>query len=107
MNWMQYSQSPVMKMDCTDSFKCKWEVEGREKDGDWDQNFELGILATDYDNWYVMYGCGDWWDGSGMMETLAIYGKQEKISDEKLEEAKDAIRAKVPGFDLNPLLMKD
>ena len=58
MNWMSYSQSPVMHMDCSGSNKCSWDVEGYSKDDGWDENFELGILATDYDNWHVLYGCG-------------------------------------------------
>merc|ERR1719488_313035 len=97
-------------MDCSKSFQCEFDVEGWAKDDekrDEEKSFEFGILGTDYDNWYVLYDCGEWWDGTGMMNTLAIYGKQEKISDEKLEEAKAYIAKKVPSFDLNPLFMKD
>merc|ERR1719454_644232 len=107
MDFMQYLQSPVMRMDCGNSFKCKWDVEGYERDDGWDENFELGILATDYDNWYVMYGCGDWWNGTGQMQWLTIHGREERISDEQLDAAKAAIAAKLPSFDLSPLWMKD
>merc|ERR1712070_1022339 len=105
MDFMQYSQSPVMKMDCSNSFACEFEVEGREKKyDDSDKNWTFGFLGTDYDNWFVMYGCGNFW-GQGVMQTLTIYGKGEKIDDKYIEEAKEAIKSKVPEFKLNSLLM--
>ena len=75
MDFFQYGESPVMKMDCSQSFQCDFDIEGWEKDDNKDYDFEFGILGTDYDNWYVLYGCGQWWDGTGMMNTLAIMGK--------------------------------
>ena len=98
-------------MDCSGSWgDCKYEIEGREKkedDESWGDDLTFGILGTDYDNWYVLYVCGQWPESGGMMQTLTIMGKQEQISEEKLEEAKAVIAAKVPEFDLSPLLMKD
>merc|ERR1719353_1237967 len=34
MNFFQYSQSPVMKMDCSKSFQCEFDVEGWSKDNE-------------------------------------------------------------------------
>ena len=107
-----YSQSPVMKMDCSAGMgDCEFEIEGREKkekDGEssWSGNIDQsGIVATDYDNYFVMYVCGTW--GGSLMQTFTIFGKEPVISEEKLQEAKDALSAKVPGLDMSPLLMKN
>lgn len=110
MDMMTYSSSPVIKMDCSKSFACTMDIENWEKDDDYEKmkeekGFEFGILGTDYDNWYAWYACGVW---EGMlMETVSIMGKSEKIDDKYIEEAKNAINAKLPDFNLNPLLMKD
>merc|ERR1712118_256490 len=103
---MEYGQSPVMKMDCSESFRCDFDVEGWEKDDEKDDTWEFGILGTDYDNWHVVYGCADWWDGSGKMYTFMIYGREEEIDQSYIDEAKDAIKAKLPGVSVGPLTMK-
>ena len=40
MDFMQYVQSPVMKMDCSKSFECEYDIEGYDKDDEKkDKNF--------------------------------------------------------------------
>lgn len=113
MNFMQYSQSPVMQMDCSRSFQCDFNNEDKtpEQQAESDRkraesSFEFGILATDYDNWHVMYGCGEAWT-FGNMQWFSIMGKQERISDEHIQEAIQALKDRVPGFDASEWLMKD
>merc|ERR1712086_981872 len=105
---MEYGQSPVMKMDCSNDFKCDFEIEGYNKEGEEDESKDLmfGFLATDYENWHVMYACGEFWN-SGVMQTFWIYGKEEKIDDKYIEEAKAAIKAKIPSMSVNWTNMKD
>merc|ERR1719163_1251542 len=61
---LEYAQSPVMQMSCDGNNGCSWtnedkteEQRANSKSNDWG----MGILATDYDNWHIFYGCGSWW----------------------------------------------
>merc|ERR1719231_1912299 len=65
MMMYQYGQSPVMQMDCSAGPGCdisnedktpeqQAESAAKRANSDW----QFGILASDYQNWHVMYGCG-------------------------------------------------
>ena len=60
----------------------------------------INILATDYDNWSVMYVCSE--NGMGMhAKWLAISARTGKISDSALAEAEAAVAKQLPDFDLS------
>ena len=56
---------------------------------------QWGIIGTDYNNWYVLYFCGNFM--GAQMTWLSVYGKQLEISEQHMDEAKAAIAAKIPG----------
>ena len=99
MNFYQYGSSPPGVMDCSDSFNCAVSMGSSDKTVNW------GILGTDYANWHVSYWCGDMF--GVQYSRLAIYGKSQKISEEHLNEAKAAIEAKLPGYQLGWPWMKE
>ena len=108
MNFLKYGQSPVMKLDCSNDFKCDVEIESDNWDNDKndDKDIVFGILGTDYDNWHIMYVCGEFW-GAGVMQTFSIFGKSEKIDQKYIDDAIATLEAKVPEISASTLLMKD
>ena len=99
MNFYQYGSSPPGKMDCSESFNCQVSMAESEKTVSW------GMIGTDYDNWHVTYWCGMM---MGMQYSwLAIYGKEQKLSDAYMAEAKAAIEDKLPGCQMGWPWMKE
>ena len=70
--------------------------------GDSEKKSPINILATDYDNWSVMYACSDMLGGDLMYGNwIGISSRsQAPISEEHLMAAHAAIRAQLPLFDL-------
>ncbi len=89
-------------MDCNNASQegtCKatMKPEGKEPiEGDG----TIDILATDYENWQVMYVCGEMLWGAGNMQWVLISSRQPTLSDEHLAEAYAAIENSLPGFAL-------
>ena len=107
----QYSQSPVLAMDCSTP-GCTWvnesktpeeRAESEEKMKEY--TYEYGILATDNDNFHVMYACGE--SPFGQMAWLDIMGKTATYTQEQIDAAYAAISAANPDWNMSPLLMKD
>ena len=75
--------------------------------GDSDKLYPINILATDYDNWSVLYACSDMLGGDLMYgQWLSISTRdQAPISEASLAAAHAAIKAELPDFDLSNLSM--
>ena len=61
--------------------------------------YPWGILATDYDNWSVMYTCMDM--GAMHVKWLSISDRRGAITSDQLAAAEAAITAQLPDFDLS------
>ena len=85
-----------MKMDCSAGFDCDITVENKTYEEKSENDFSWGILATDNDNWHVTFFCGTWM--GSRMTWLAVYGKEMEISNEYIQQARDAVQAKLPGY---------
>ena len=59
----------------------------------------INILATDYDNWSVMYVCSEMAGMHG--KWLAISDRNGAITESQLADAEAAIAAQLPDFDLS------
>ena len=55
--------------------------EGRESTKSGDSGISIDVLATDYENWQVMYVCGEMMWGAGFMQWVLISSRQPTISD--------------------------
>lgn len=104
----EYRQSPVLTMDCSTP-GCTWVNEAKSEEERAEKNndyvYEYGILATDNDNFHVMYVCGE--SPFGKMAWLNIMGKTEQYTQDQIDAAYAAITAANPDWDMNPLFMKD
>ena len=84
---------------CTDD-TCTWMVsmkpEGKETTG----RSPINILATDYDNWQVMYVCGSMMNDAMNMQWVLISSREQTISEQHKAEAYAAIEERLPGFAL-------
>lgn len=67
----------------------------------------INVIATDYDNWYVLYACSDLLGGNMMYGNwLSINTRYNtKITDEHKAAAEAAILAQLPGYDLSNFAM--
>ena len=99
LNFYQYGSSPPGTLVCEDGHDCQLTMNGGESAVTW------GIIGTDNSNWHVTYWCGDMF--GVQYSWLGIYGKQEKLSDAHLDEAKAAIEDKLPGYLLGWPWMKE
>lgn len=50
------------------------------------------ILATDYDNWSVMYMCKQRYFGYRKQEWVWILSRNSELDDAQLQEATDALK---------------
>lgn len=69
--------------------------------GSGDKKSPFGILATDYSTYDIGYVCMQMVDSLGIMvkaDFYLIYGREATMSEEKLNEARDIIREKVPEY---------
>merc|ERR1712231_13723 len=60
---------------------------------------DIDILATDYENYDIGYYCMEMLNAIGLVvkaDVVLIYGREQNMSAEKLEEAKQVVREKVP-----------
>ena len=65
-----------------------------------DTRSPIDIIATDYENWQVMYVCGEMLWGAGFMQWVLINSRQPTLSPEHLAQAYAAIENALPGFAL-------
>jgi len=61
------------------------------------------VVATDYKNWSVVYMCREKWFGL-KNDWIWIVSRHPTLSEELLQEAKDALLEKYPDFDMNRLV---
>merc|ERR1712032_584391 len=91
MTFWTWGYSPKGVMDCSGGYNCQLTM-GEEQD----EPNTWGVLGTANANWHVAYFRGS---VMGMqMSWLAIYGKQQQISEEHMAEAYAVIEAKLPGY---------
>ena len=71
---------------------------GKKPDADTEPNYN--VLATDYENYTIVYDCTDF--GSRLKsEVLWILTRDPVPSDEVLNEAKSIIAEKLPSYDMS------
>ena len=75
--------------------------------GDFTEKYPIDILATDYDNWSVLYSCNNMLGGDLMYaQWLSISTRDSSpISAANLAAAQAAIKAQLPDFDLSNTAM--
>lgn len=75
--------------------------------GDSTTKYPIDILATDYENWSVMYACSNLLGGDLMYaQWLSISTRDNQpISQANLDAAHNAIKAQLPDFDLSSFAM--
>ena len=93
-------------MDCSNASQagtCTDVTMRPERDGETTtvkSDLPIDILATDYENWQVMYICGDMMWGAGFMQWVLIGSRTPTLSEEHKAEAYAAIENALPGFAL-------
>ena len=72
-----------------------------------DKKSPINVIATDYDNWYVLYACSDLLGGDFMYGNwLSINTRYNTpILKEHRDAAEAAIRAQMPEYDLSDFAM--
>ena len=83
----------------SNDWTCKATMGSNKYSTDPDDLSSINILATDYDNWSVMYVCKE----MGLMHAkwLAISDRRGAITPTQLAQAEAAITAQLPEFDLS------
>lgn len=64
-----------------------------------EKEYPIDILATDYDNWSVMYACMDM--GAMHAKWIGISDRNGAITPDQLAAAEASIAAQLPDFDLS------
>ena len=81
------------KLKCDNGPTCKISVAGGDE-------VNWTILASDND-WSVHYYCQDIMFGASHMSWLGIYAKDVTLAEDKMKAAEEAIKEKLPDFDLS------
>ena len=66
--------------------------------GTGDKRSDFPILATDYETYDIGYYCMDMIEGFMKADFVMIYGREKKMSAEKLDEVRKIIREKIPEY---------
>ena len=65
------------------------------------------IMATDYDNYAIVYNCNPSWFGMAMTENLWILGREQRMEADNLKELQDWIKENVNGYDSDTMGVVD
>ena len=66
-----------------------------------DKKTDLDILATDYDNYSIIYTCKEQMGGMSHVSWLNISSREQTMSDEDLAKVHEVISEQLPEFDLS------
>ena len=59
------------------------------------------IADTDYDTYAVTYACQNAWFDTAKNEYITIYSREKTMTDAKLTDIKNKIKAKYPEYDVD------